>query len=109
MATKMQYGKKKSNLPIGLIVGGVVAGVVVVAMIVVFAIYSAARNSASQDTAKNMAAASSQPAPGRSGQGIVPKNRQQAGTQVSSLTEAKTAVENGPKLSQAVAWMTFSP
>ena len=60
-----------------------------------------------------MPAAANQPTPGHPGQGTVPKNRQPSGreadTRVFSVTAAKTAVEHGPKLSQAVAWMTFSP
>ena len=96
MAIKKQYGKKKSNLPIGLIVGGVVGGAAVVAIVLCFALSSAPKNSASQDAPKQMAAAN-QPTPSRSGQGIEPKSRQEAPTRVSSVTEAKAAVEIGPK------------
>ena len=138
MATKKQSGKKKADLPIGLIVGGVVGGLAVVAVILVFALSSASKNSASQDAPTHVAVAANPPAPGRSGQGIVPKNGQPstrlAETQVSSsATGAKIAAENGPKdaeqnresspnsdtsksglvrhpkLSQAVQWMMFSP
>jgi WD40 repeat protein len=106
MAIKKKYEKKKSELPIGLIVGAAVGGIAVVAIILGFVLSSAPKNSTSQEAPKHMAAATNQPAPGRSEQGIVPKR---ADTRVSSATEAKTVVENGPKLSQAIEWMLFSP
>jgi hypothetical protein len=98
MAIKKQRGKKEINLRVGLIVGAVVGSVAVVAVILLFVFNSDPENSASPAT--------NQPTPSRSGQAIVPKK---ADSQASSATEAKTAAEKGPKLSQAVAWMTFSP
>jgi hypothetical protein len=112
MATKKQHGKK-SNLPVGLIVGAAVGGGAAAAIVLVFALSSARQNSASPHDPKNMPAAADQPTPGRPGQGTVPKNRQpstrEADVRVSPVPPAKTAVGNGPELSQAVAWMTFSP
>ncbi len=107
MATKKEYRKKKNSLPIGPMVGGVVAGVAVIAIIVVFAFSSTPKNSESKP--KPMATATNQATPGRFGQRIVPKKIQEADTRVSTVAEAKPAVENGPKLSHAVAWLTFSP
>ncbi len=107
-------GKKKSSLPIGLIAGGAVGGIAVITLIIVLAFSSASKNSASQDAAKYIESATNRPAPGQSGQAIGSENRKlstgRADTRASSsVAEATTAVENAPKLAQAVAWMRFSP
>ena len=101
---------QKSKRPIGPIVGGAVGGISLIAILIVFALNSPFKDAASQDAPKQ--AASGQPTPGQSGQKAVPKDShlsaRKADTRVSTVA-VTPAVTGGPVLSQAVAWMRFSP